>query len=116
MGNVLIIETDGSMYIDSDSAITLDFLQKQVGGWVEVVALPNESNDTEDVVLCVNEEGKYSGLAVNKLATELWVRSYGKTDVIMGNVVITGGTDEEGETLGLSDAKALDLMKMFVLA
>ena len=114
MGNVLVIEANGSMFVDTD--ISLEFLQKQVGGWVQVVALPNESDDTDTVALWVNEEGKFSGLPINALATELWVRSYGKTDVIVGNVVITGGTDSEGETLGLSDAKTLELMKMFVLA
>ena len=114
MGNVLVIETNGSMYVGNE--ISLELLQKQVGGWVQVVALPNESDDTDSVALWMNEEGKYSGLAINTLATELWVRSYGKTDVIVGNVVITGGTDSDGETLFLSDAKTLELMKMFVLA
>jgi hypothetical protein len=112
--NVLIIETDGKMYVDTQ--ISLEFLQKQVGGWVQVVDLPAEGNDTESVAMWMNEEGKFSGLDSNSHATELWVRSYGMTDVIMGNVVLTGGTDEDGDTLGLSDSKTLELMKMFALA
>jgi hypothetical protein len=32
----------------------------------------------------------------------LWTYRYGNTDYIVGDVVITGGTDAEGETLGLT--------------
>jgi hypothetical protein len=50
----------------------------------------------------VNEEGKYSGLTQNPIATALWADMYGNTDLIMGNVIITAD-DGEGETVGLSD-------------
>jgi hypothetical protein len=54
------------------------------------------------VDLWVNEEGKLDNLPQNPIGTSLWVDEYGYTDVIVGNIIITGGTDENGETLGLS--------------
>jgi hypothetical protein len=31
----------------------------------------------------------------------MWQKSFGMTDVIMGNIVFTGGTDDEGDNLAL---------------
>jgi len=103
MGNVLVVNTDGT-FEKVETNLSLDFLQGVVGGWVQVVGLPRESSETETVSMWVNEEGKFSDLERNNLATYLWARSYGLTDVIMGNVVLTAGTDDDGDTLGLSDS------------
>lgn len=103
MGNVLVVNTDGT-FVKVDTDLSLDFLQDVVGGWVQVVGLPRESSETETVSMWMNEEGKFSGLERNNLATYLWGRSYGLTDVIVGNVVLTAGTDDDGDTLGLSDS------------
>jgi hypothetical protein len=62
-----------------------------------------------------NEEGKLIGLPFNPLATDLWEESFGKTDLIKGNVIFTGGTDDEGSTLGLDEATANKLRKLFGL-
>ena len=51
----------------------------------------------------LNENGKAIGLDQNPTATALWVDMYDLTDVIMGDVIITGGADEDGYTLGLTD-------------
>jgi hypothetical protein len=110
MQKVLVVNTDGSVITVNDD-LTLQFLQDVVGGWVQVVGLPRESNETETVAMWVNEEGKFSNLERNDVATYLWARSYGLTDTIMGNVVLTGGTDEDGETLGLSDEMITHLME-----
>lgn len=80
----------------------LAFLQEQVGGLVQVIDLVGE---LEGVSLWVNEEGKMYGLPINESATHLWEKSYGKTDVIVGNVVITGGADNAGETMPLTDGQ-----------
>jgi hypothetical protein len=37
----------------------------------------------------------------NVIATHLWEKSFGMTDIIMGDVVFTGGTDDEGDNLVL---------------
>lgn len=38
--------------------------------------------------LWCHEEGKLIGLPVNKKATEIWELFYGKTDIIVGDVII----------------------------
>jgi hypothetical protein len=40
-------------------------------------------------------------MEINTIGTHLWEQTFGMTDVIMGNIVLTGGTDDEGETLPL---------------
>ena len=95
--------------------INLAALQEGVGGWVQAIDL------SETVVLWCNEEGKLINLPHNPYAQELWDEAYGvKTDYIVGDVVITGGTDNEGNTLGLSEAdlaavkKTLEKVALFV--
>lgn len=81
----------------------LDQLQGVVGGWVQAVDF------TERLTIWVNEEGKLVGLPINPMATFLWEKYYGKTDVICGDVILTGGVDDEGETLGLDEETAKEL-------
>jgi hypothetical protein len=91
----LVINTDGTVAVIDP---TLDALQAAVGGWVQAVDL------TDTLTLWVNEEGKMVGLPYNPYAQALWNDTYGRgTDYLVGNAVITGGTDEDGETLGLDD-------------
>ena len=95
MTKALVITTAGAVEVIEE--ISLKVLQGKVGGWVQAVDLkPN-------LTLWCNEEGKMNGLAVNYFATELWESVYGATDIIVGDVVLTGGADDEGETLGLTD-------------
>ena len=61
---------------------TLEELQSFVGGYIEIVSL-------NDMFLVVNEEGKLNNLPVNANATALWEQVYGKTDVIVGDVLYT---------------------------
>lgn len=92
------IATDGTKaVVDFDKGNSYELLRSAVDGWIECVSL----SPTAD--MWINEEGKINRLPQNPTATGLWVDLYGYTDVIMGNVVITGGADEEGETLGLTD-------------
>jgi hypothetical protein len=74
----------------------LENLQREVGGWVQAVDL------TPTITMWCNEEGKMIGLPLNYAATRIWTKVFGYTDAIMGKVVFTGGTDDEGETLPLS--------------
>lgn len=79
----------------------LELLQAGVDGWVQAVDL------SADLTLWVNEEGKLNGLPYNPIATRMWEEVFGVgTDIIVGNAVFTGGTGEEGETLGLSEEVA----------
>lgn len=110
---VIVITADKKVSVEqmpSTSPDEYNFLNTAVAGWIQAVEL---AENLEGITLWVNEEGKMNGLPYNALATYLWELSYGFTDVIVGNAVLTGGTDDEGETLPLTDeqvAKVLSLI------
>jgi hypothetical protein len=98
----LKITTDGNV-VELDS-LTLAVLQESVGGYVQVIDI------RDDVVMWCNEEGKLEGLPHNPVGQTLWNGTYGAgTDYIVGNVVFTGGSDEDGETLPLSEERASEI-------
>lgn len=77
---------------------SLRILQGAVGGWIQAVDI------SDNLTMWVNEEGKLEGLLPNEFGTRLFSKRFGEgVDVIVGNIVLTGGTDDEGETLGLTD-------------
>ena len=82
----------------------LDELQRAVGGNVEVI--PSHHS----VTFWVNEDGKFTGLPINRLAMDAWLRwdEYGcmlfNRDWIAGSVVVTGGVGRDGETKDLPES------------
>lgn len=105
MERAVIIRTTGERaVVGFNKGDSYDLLSKTVGGLIELVRLTKHNAD-----MWVNEEGKYSGLTQNPIATALWADMYGTTDLIMGNVIITAD-DGEGETVGLSN----DQIKFFM--
>ena len=99
MKAVIVKTTGEKSVVEFDNSTAYKTLSGAVGGYIECVHLP----ETLDLDLWVNEEGKLDGLVFNLFGTYLWVENYGKTDVIVGDVIFTSGTDNEGHTLGLSD-------------
>jgi hypothetical protein len=86
----------------------LEFLQSAVKGYVQSVDLRGEF---EGVTLWVNEEGKFLGNSFNLGATYIWESVFGKnTDYIVGNAIFTGGADDEGDTLPLTQEQTHKLM------
>jgi hypothetical protein len=92
---------------------SLRFLQRAVGGDIEPVPLPGGFDGYAD------EDGKYrdGGLAPNPVATALRERALVELelvglpgDYVAGNLVVTAGLDEEGDTVYLTD----DLVELFV--
>jgi len=77
-----IILTTGEMRVIEKEKLSLEFMQRTVGGYIQVVPLGGST------VLVCNEEGKLKGLPLNDKATLLWEKVYGKTDIIVGNVII----------------------------
>lgn len=79
-------------------------LKGWISGWFETISFEIDGNR---VTLWIDEEGKLKGLPVNWPATLLvqdaieWF-----DDVIVGPAMLTGGEDNEGDTLGLSDKQA----------
>lgn len=92
---------------DSNELLTL---QMAVGGLIEAKTL--ESGYT----LIMNEDGKLMQLPINERATEIWLANFPNfPDVIVGDVVIAGGYDDEGEQLGLDKDYADRLLEVFSL-
>jgi hypothetical protein len=106
MKTALRINTDFTTEILDLEDDTLKKLQGAVGGWVQAIDLQ------ENLTLWCNEEGKLIGLTPNVIGTHLWEKSFGMTDVIMGDVVFTGGTDDEGDNLGLPHAWQVQLEEL----
>ena len=99
MNTAVIIKTNGSKMtgvFNADNSYTV--ISDAVGGLIELVSLTKHDAD-----MWINENGKYECEFQNPIATALWAEMYGTTDVIMGDVIITGGSDAEGETLGLTN-------------
>jgi hypothetical protein len=103
---VVVITPDYEVEIVPDPVtLGLDFLKKEVGGWVEVVHLEMESTLVQ---MWLNEEGLLKRLPYNSLATHLYGHSH-----IVGNVVITG-LDDEGDACTLTEAEFVELMDRIV--
>ena len=96
MKTALRINTDFTTEVLDLSSNEYNQLRDAVGGLIQPVDL------NSDFTLWCNEEGKLiNGMEINTIGTHLYEKSYAMTDVIMGNIVLTGGTDDEGETLPL---------------
>jgi hypothetical protein len=105
----VVIKADGTLErLDlSESEQELKSLQNAVGGYVQVIELE------DDFTMWVNEEGKLLNLPVNEIATVIWEVRFGlDTDIICGDVVFTGGMDEDGETLTISEANLQRLAEL----
>jgi len=98
MKSAIVIKTSGEIVeVDLKASDELEALQSAVGGWIEAVDL------AEDLTMWVNEEGKINGLELNSIATALFDKYFENNfDVIVGDIVLTGGTDSKGNTVGLS--------------
>lgn len=83
-------------------------LRDAVGGLIQPVDL------RPGLTIWVNEEGKLIDLPVNVIGTHLWEKSFGMTDVIVGNCVFTGNANDEGETEELSSAWITQIQELAV--
>jgi hypothetical protein len=95
---------------DGNGHSTLKFFQEIVGGWIEVVPahLLNRSRDFSTVSICLNEEGKLTGLPINPRASAWYYPPY---DVIVGDVALIGPPDDEGNTTGFTVELAARLVR-----
>jgi len=97
MKKAIYIPTLGSMEIIDLEFDSLKKLQASVGGWVQAIDL------SETMSMWCNEEGKMLQLSHNPFGQAFWEKSFGRTDYIVGDIVITGGVDDEGDTISLTD-------------
>lgn len=109
------IEEEGGFVFGEETheIISLEFLQSFVGGWVQVVPL---AGSLSGLSMWLNEEGKFSDLPLNELATAIWEDSYGKTDFIVGNILITGAEDYDGEIETLTAEQTDKIMEVVLHA
>lgn len=100
----LWITTAGELVELND--ISLTALQEAVGGWVQAIGLK------DNLTMWLNEEGKLMQLPHNLKGQAVWDAFFQEgSDYIVGNIVLTGGADEDGETLGLEDYAVSALME-----
>lgn len=85
---ITTLKQDGTQVIHpSNVKPDLEFLQGQVGGYIELVTL-------DGAQLFVNEEGKIKGLPVNLQATEVFHFGGGNPeDYIVGDAVVVTEPD-----------------------
>ena len=78
-----------------------DAIHDILGGWLEVAPQPHP-----EVTIWCDEEGKLKGKSINARASELWEMIWGETldDVLVGDIILTGGTDSEGEILPVPES------------
>jgi len=108
MKKAIQIKTTGEVAELDITENSLTTLQTAVGGWVQAIDIATNPTFTSTqwtgITMWCNEEGKLTGLPHNPFAQFMWDKAFGPhTDYIVGDIVLTGGTDKEGETLGLSD-------------
>ena len=93
----VIITTEGTKsVVEFEIGDSYKLLSNSVGGMIECVGLG-------DADLWCNENGIAEGLPLNMIASAIYSETFNASNPILGNVIITGGADEEGETLGLTD-------------
>ena len=102
----LQIKTDGTLAELDLSQNSLETLQQAVEGLVQAIDI------AEDLTMWCNEEGKMIGLPHNPFGQAFWEKMYGRTDYIVGDIVLTGGADNEGETIGLTDEQITEIAKV----
>jgi hypothetical protein len=92
--------------VDFDNETAYSVIRSAVGGWIECIRIPSMG-----VEMWVNEEGKLAdNPIINPIATALWVDNYGKTDVTVGDVIITGPPNGEGDSQGLTEEQLATLL------
>ena len=88
--------------------VSEDFLLKMQGA-VDGLIQPVDFSQT--LTMWVNEEGLLrDDLRMNPFASILFEEFLSSPMLIKGDVVFTGGTDDEGDTLGLSEGMIANLV------
>ena len=93
----VIISTEGhKSVVEFEFGKSYQILSDAVGGMIECVSL-------KDADFWCNENGISEGLDLNMIASAIYSNAFGAGNPVLGNVIITGSVDAEGETLGLTD-------------
>ena len=91
-----VYRTDGTHeLIEFERGNSLSIIQSAVNGYIQCVRLTNT------LEMWVNENFIAEQLPLNILGSIFYKENFGKDMPILGNILFTGGADDEGETLGL---------------
>lgn len=104
---VIPADTAKPIEIRDVEEIGLDLLQQAVGGYIELTHYRADSLDGQERTMSIysNEEGKLDGLPRNARATMMGHHGHflRVSDYLVGDVVVTGGADDDGEDTGLTE-------------
>jgi hypothetical protein len=101
---VAVINTDGTVESKEIDG-SLESLQAIVGGLIQPVDLEPRAT------IWVNEEGLLLDLEPNRIATDL-ANEFGIQTRLVGTAFLTGGIDEDGNTLG-ADPEHIKVLKAY---
>lgn len=108
MRNALVIKADGNVHgidLGENSLDEYEAIAGVVGGMLQAVPLGDSG-----LIMWCNDEGKLIGLPYNHKATNVWVKYWGQTDVMVGDCVVTGDVDWDSElTKGLEPQQVIDV-------
>ena len=107
MEKAIIVRVSGlAELVLFDEASSYQTISTAVGGYIEAVRVaPN-------LVMWVNESGLLEGLPVNEIGSMAYLVAFGSLrSPIVGDVIFTGGEDEEGNTLGI-DAEGMEWLSL----
>lgn len=105
---VLVRKQNEDFQVVETKTLSLEYLQSQVGGFIELVSWFEDLNNL-GIDMWINEEGK---LIENLKTTFIVVDNNGEVvDAIFGDVVFTS-TDMEGNTIGLNDIQIQRIKKI----
>lgn len=92
----LVVNTKAEVSIIDIAEDSLRKLQSAVDGLIQPVDIDSH------VTMWVNEEGLFrNDLEMNPIGSGIYSELFGVEHPIIGDIVFTGGTDEEGNTLGI---------------
>lgn len=100
---IIKTDTDEAAILEKFPA-SLESMQAVVGGYLDALRV------SHSITIWLNEEGKINGLAPNFYLLDQEGKPY---DTVVGDVLITG-TDEEGETVGLTDEEFEEISNRFI--
>lgn len=110
MTPITAIAIDPNGTVRSVLLTSLEDMQRQVGGWIELINF-----GTTGHFAYLNEEGKLENLPPNILATHLCAK-YGVglalTDYICGTLLVVGPPDSEGNDTSISPELAQELLQL----
>ena len=105
----IVVPHDGDAPLELREFSEFGDYQQTVGGWIEAVDIPSLG-----VAVYVNEEGLLQHLPLNSRVTFLWwfhVPEARQRAMLLGNAVIVGAPDVEGNTTDVPAAVCSLLME-----